>query len=114
MASESAINGLGALATFATLLIVGISKFREGAWIAILLIPIIVVVFQRIHQHYQDVGHAALALRGLPPDIKPSPPMRLVVPVSGVHRGIVDAMDLAQSISKDITAVYVELGTRIR
>ncbi len=105
---KAAINGFGALATFATLLIVGISKFREGAWIVILLIPIIVVVFQRIHQHYQDVGKQ-LSLRGLPPDIKPSPPMRLVVPVSGVHRGIIDAMDLAQSISKDITAVYIEL-----
>ena len=35
--------------------------------------------------------------------------MRLVIPVSGVHRGIIDAMDLAQSISKDITAVYIEL-----
>ena len=105
---KAAINGLGALATFTTLLIVAISKFREGAWIVILLIPIFVIVFLRIHQHYQDVGKQ-LSLRGLPPDIKPSPPMRLVIPVSGVHRGIIDAMNLAQSISKDITAVYIEL-----
>jgi amino acid transporter len=102
------LNGLGAITTATTVVIITISKFREGAWITVLLIPIFVTVFLRIHQHYQDVGKQ-LSLRGLPPDIKPSPPMRLVIPVSGVHRGIIDAMNLAQSISKDITAVYIEL-----
>jgi len=102
------LNGLGAITTGTTLLVIAISKFREGAWITILLIPILVTVFLRIRHHYLEVGKQ-LSLRGLPPDLKPSPPLRLVVPVSGVHRGIIDAMDLAQSISKDITAVYVEL-----
>ncbi len=102
------LNGLGAITTATTLVIITISKFHEGAWITVLLIPIFVIAFLRIHQHYQDVGKQ-LSLRGLPPDIKPSPPMRLVIPVSGVHRGIIDAMNLAQSISKDITAVYIEL-----
>ncbi len=102
------LNGLGAITTATTLVIITISKFREGAWITVLLIPIFVMVFLRIHQHYQEVGKQ-LSLRGLPPDIKPYPPMRLVVPVSGVHRGIVDAMDFAQSISKNITAVFIEL-----
>jgi len=115
--SKAAINILGALATFATLLIVAISKFREGAWITLLLIPIFVFVFLKIQQHYKDVGKQ-LSLRGLPPDIKPLPPLRLVIPISGVHRGIIEAMDLAQSISKHITAVYIELepeaGEKIR
>ncbi len=102
------LNGLGAITTATTVVIITISKFREGAWITVLLIPIFVAVFLRIHQHYQDVGKQ-LSLRGLPPDIKPSPPMRLIIPVSGVHRGIIDAMNLAQSISRDITAVYIEL-----
>jgi amino acid transporter len=73
------LNGLGAITTATTLLIVGISKFREGAWITLLLIPIIVFIFLRIRMHYQSVGEQ-LSLRGLPPDIKPSPPLRLVVP----------------------------------
>lgn len=105
---KAIINGFGALATLTTLIVVGISKFREGAWIIILLIPIFVIAFLRVYQHYQDVGKQ-LSLRGLPPDLKPLPPLRLVVPVSGVHRGIIEAMDFAQSISKHITAVYVEL-----
>jgi amino acid transporter len=102
------INGFGALATFATLLIVGISKFAEGAWIILLLLPMIVIAFQRVRKHYSSVGKQ-LSLRGLPPNIKPTPPLRVVVPISGVHRGIIDAMDLAQAISKNVTAVYVEL-----
>ena len=105
---KAVINGVGALATLATLFIVGISKFREGAWIIVLLIPVFVFAFRRVHQHYLDVGKQ-LSLRGLPPNLKPLPPLRLVIPVSGVHRGIVEAMDFAQSISKHITAVYIEL-----
>jgi amino acid transporter len=105
---KATLNGLGAIATATTLMVITISKFREGAWITLLLIPLFVIVFLRIHQHYQDVGKQ-LSLRGLPPDLKPLPPMRLIVPVSGVHRGIIEAMDFAQSISKDITAVYIEL-----
>jgi amino acid transporter len=105
---KALINGIGALVTFATLLIVAVSKFREGAWIIIIIIPGIVYAFNRVHSHYIDVGKQ-LSLRGLPPDLKPLPPLRLVVPISGVHRGIIEAMDFAQSISKHITAVYIEL-----
>lgn len=105
---KATLNGLGALTTATTLLVISISKFRKGAWITVLLIPLFVIAFRRIHQHYQDVGKQ-LSLRGLPPDIKPMPPLRLVIPVSGVHRGIIEAMDFANSISKNVTAVYIEL-----
>jgi amino acid transporter len=105
---KAVINGLGALATLTTLLIVAVSKFREGAWIIVLMIPLIVFIFRQIQLHYANVGKQ-LSLRGLPPDLKPFPPLRLVIPISGVHRGIVEAMDFAQSISKHITAVYIEL-----
>jgi amino acid transporter len=105
---KAVINGLGAMATFATLLIVAVSKFIEGAWIIVFLIPLIVVSFQRVRAHYKQVSKQ-LSMRGLPPDLRPTPPLRVVVPVSGVHRGIIGAMDLAQAISKNVTAVYVEL-----
>jgi amino acid transporter len=105
---KAIVNGLGALATFTTLLIVAISKFREGAWIIVLLIPFFVFIFRSIKQHYRDVGKQ-LSLRGLPPNLRPLPPLRLVIPVSGVHRGIIEAVDFALSISKHVTAVYIEL-----
>jgi hypothetical protein len=50
-----------------------------------------------------------LSLRGLPPSLKPAAPARVVIPISGVHRGIVNAVKFAQSISSDVTAVFVEM-----
>ncbi len=102
------INGLGAMATVVTLFVVGYSKFLEGAWITVLLIPMIVFVFLRIRAHYVEVA-SELSLQGLPPSLKPLPVPRVVIPISGVHRGIVDAMDYARSISSDVTALYIEL-----
>jgi amino acid transporter len=102
------INGLGALVTGATVLIIGISKFKEGAWITIGLIPTLVLIFQQIRAHYRAVGKG-LSLRGLPPSLKPLPPPRVIIPISGVHRGIIEAINFACSISQEVTAVYVEL-----
>lgn len=107
-AFKSVANGIGALATFATLIIVGYSKFLEGAWITVFLIPALVILFLRIHAHYREVGRG-LTLHGLPPSLKPAPRPRVVIPISGVHRGIVDAIDFALAITRDVTAVYVEL-----
>jgi amino acid transporter len=113
---KSVINSLGALATGTTLLVVATSKFLEGAWITILLIPLQVILFLRVHRHYQEVREQ-LSLHGLPPSLKPVAPARVVVPISGVHRGMVNAVTFAQSISSDVTGVYVELepgsGSRV-
>jgi hypothetical protein len=80
----------------------------EGAWISILLIPLIVLVFDRVHGHYEGVRQQ-LSLHGLPPSLRPVAPARVVIPVSGVHRGIVNAVLFAQSMSPNVTGVYVEL-----
>jgi amino acid transporter len=114
---KAAINGIGAVATGITVLVVGVSKFVEGAWLTVLFIPLLVTLFFRIRAHYREVGQQ-LTLRGLPPSLKPFLPPRVVVPISGVHRGVVDAIAYARSISEDVTAVYVELepgsGERVR
>jgi amino acid transporter len=105
---KSLINGIGALATLITLVVVIYSKFLEGAWITILLIPMILLVFLRISSHYKQV-RKQLSLKGLPPSLKPVEPTRVVIPISGVHRGMVGAVNFARSISDNVTAVYVEL-----
>jgi amino acid transporter len=105
---KSFINGIGALATLTTLVVVIISKFLEGAWITILLIPLIVFSFLQIFKHYQLVGKE-LSLKGLPPSLKPIETTRVVIPISGIHRGMVNAVNFARSISKNVTAVYIEL-----
>ena len=101
-------NGLGALATGVTLMVVAISKFGQGAWITILLIPLLVTMFLKIRAHYREVGEQ-LSLHGLPPSLRPYPTPRVVIPISGVHRGIIDAVDFARGISQDVTVVYIEL-----
>jgi amino acid transporter len=105
---KALLNGLGALATGTTVLIIGVSKFLEGAWITVFLIPALVAVFSRIRSHYREVGRE-LTLHGLPPSLRPAPTPRVVIPISGVHRGIVEAVDFALAITRDVTAVYVEL-----
>ncbi len=101
-------NGVGALATGVTLFVVGIAKFREGAWITIFLIPLLVLMFLRVRGHYLHIREQ-LTMHGLPPTLRPLTEPRVVVPISGVHRGTVDAMRYALTISDDVTAVYVEL-----
>jgi amino acid transporter len=114
---KMSLNAIGALTTAITLVIVLYSKFLEGAWMTVLLIPLLVIGFSQISRHYQQV-RKQLSLKGLPPSLKPFPPPRVVIPISGVHRGIVDAVDFAQAISKNVTVVYIELepgsGEKVR
>jgi hypothetical protein len=114
---KACINGVGALVTGMTLIIVGVSKFAQGAWITILLIPLLVATFLQIRTHYREVADQ-LSIRGASLPRRSFTPLRVVVPISGVHRGDSDAVDFACSIADHVTAVYIELepgaGTRIR
>jgi amino acid transporter len=105
---KAILNGVGAVATGITAIVIGASRFVEGAWITIFLIPVLAIVFLRIRSHYREVAQQ-LSMQGLESVGKPLQPTRLVVPVSGVHRGVVDAVCYAQSLSTDVTAVYIEL-----
>ncbi len=105
---KAAINGIGAAVTGLTVAIIGISKFAEGAWITVLVIPALVVIFLRIREHYRAVSKQ-LTLRGLPPSLIPEPAPRLVIPVSGIHRGTIEAVKFGRSISPYLTAVYIEI-----
>jgi amino acid transporter len=114
---KATINGVGAIATGVAIAVIGASRFVAGAWITILLIPLIVVAFLQIRAHYREVGRQ-LSMQGTTQAISTATAPRVVIPISGVHRGIVDALSYARSISGDVTAVYIELepgsGERIR
>ncbi len=106
---KMAINAYGAMCTAIVMLVFAITKFTEGAWIVLLLVPILVMVFSRIHQHYRDLA-ARLSLEryGEPPRV-----LRqcVIIPLSGVHRGTVEALRYARSLSDDITAVHVSIDS---
>jgi len=105
---KAVVNGLGALATGITVIVIGISKFLDGAWITIGLVPLLVAVFLHIRAHYAEVAKE-LSMAGLPPSLQPMPSPRLIIPISGVHRGVVQAVSFARSITNNIKAVYVEV-----
>jgi amino acid transporter len=99
------INGVGSGATGLVLVIVAVSKFGEGAWVPIALIPLIVMLFKAIHRHYVGVA-AALAV---PPDFRPRRMNHTVVVLVGSpHRGVLEALAYAKSLSPNhLVAVTV-------
>jgi Amino acid permease len=105
---KAILNALGCLTTGVAVLIIAVAKFLDGAWITLIVIPGLILGFMRIRSHYAEVA-AQLSLRGLPPSLKPVPLTRLVIPVGGVHRGVIAAVDYARGISSNITAVHVEM-----
>ena len=104
--TSALINGIGALVTGVVLLVVAITKSHEGAWIILLLIPLNVLLFRATRRHYDQV-QAQLSLNGW----QPREPRRnvVLVPISGIHRAVVQALDYARTLSPDVRAVYVGL-----
>ena len=102
-----AINGVGAVSTFIVLMVFIVTKFLHGAWIVVVLIPLLVVMFLRIHRHYFEVAQQ-LSTEGL----EALRPIRheVIVPISGLHRGVIAALEYAKSIAPHhVTAIYVNL-----
>ena len=100
-----AINGLGAITTAIVTLIFAITKFADGAWIIVLLLPTIVMNFFAVNRHYRDLAHdLSLENYGEPP---PSNRHRVLIPIAGVHRGTLEALDYARSLSPDVTTVHI-------
>jgi len=100
------VSGLGATLTLIVLFVVAITKFREGAWIIIVLIPILVAHFTSIHRHYDKVAEQ-LSLKGLAVSEKKH--NTVIVPIGGVHRAVVQALEYARTLSDDVRAIYVDV-----
>jgi len=101
-----AINGTGAVTTGTVLLVVAATKFVDGAWIVIVLIGLFMLMFLAIKSHYADVA-GQLSLE----DYEGPPPMShtVLVLVGDLHRGVVEALQYARTLSPEAKAVYVEL-----
>ena len=104
--TSALINGVGALATGVVLMIVGTTKALEGAWIIMVLIPVLIGVFKATKRHYQHVA-AQLSLRDWrDEDTRHS---IVLVPISGVHRAVLQAVGYARSLSGDVRALFVDV-----
>jgi hypothetical protein len=103
------VNAIGAAVSFIVLLIIAITKFTHGAWAVILLIPLLVLMFRSIHRHYLDIA-VQLSTAGLVPGDSIAK-HQVLVPISGIHRGVIYALDYAKAISPGhVKAVYVDLN----
>jgi amino acid transporter len=90
------INGTGSVATAIVTIIFAVTKFNEGAWIPIIVIPVIVALFKGIHHHYAGVAEALMVPVGYKPRRMNH---TVVVLVGGVHRGVLEALAYAKSLA---------------
>ncbi len=102
-----AVNTLGAFTTFVVLVVIASTKFSHGAWVVLALIPLMVMWFRSTREHYRKVG-VQLALAD-EPDFKKPIKHVVVLPISGLHKGVIDALKYAKSIAADVRVVYVDL-----
>jgi len=99
------VNGFGSVLTALVMLVFAVTKFQDGAWFVVVLIPVLVALFFAIHRHYLDMSRR-LSLEDSGASLRISR-HRVILPISGVHRGTVTALRYARSLSDDITAVHV-------
>jgi amino acid transporter len=104
-ALKMAVNGFGAALTAVVTLVFAVTKFHDGAWVVILVIPALVAVFYAIHRHYLALARQ-LSLDDFGPPARVDR-HRVILPISGVHRGVVAGLRYARALSDDVTAVYV-------
>ena len=103
---SAAISGFGAAVTGVVLVIVAVTKAFEGAWIVLVMIPLMVAVFTVTRRHYDQVA-SELTLTSWQPE--PEAHHIVVVPIGGLQRAVVKALHYARGLSKDVRAVYVDI-----
>lgn len=105
--TKQLVNAAGAIMTFIVMCVFSITKFADGAWVTVFLIPFLVFVFFRIHYHYKDVGHSlSLSKR----TVKPLPHNILsIVMVDDVHAGTVQMVEFAMSQGSPWIAVHIDI-----
>jgi amino acid transporter len=105
--SKMVINGFGSISTFVVMVVFAVAKFKDGAWIVILLTPILVTIFFSIHRHYKHLAKQLSLDHKY--EITRARRNRVIIAIGGVHRGTLAALQFARTVSDDITAVHVSI-----
>jgi amino acid transporter len=105
---SAVVSGFGALLTGIVLIIVTLTKTLDGAWIVIVLIPILVTIFKLTRTHYESVAEQ-LSLANVNVDTTPHGHI-VIVPIGGVHRAVIEALRYASALARDVRAVYVNVN----
>jgi amino acid transporter len=103
------VNGFGAVCTIIVMMVFAVTKFSDGAWIVLVLLPALVLMFWLIHSHYRQLaGKLSLENFGAPTHVARH---RVLLLISGVHRGSLAALRYARALTDDVTAVHVCIET---
>lgn len=103
--SKLAVNGVGATVTLLVAVIFAVTKFRDGAWIILIVIPLMFLAMTAVGRHYAQIREELY----IDVDTMRPQPHRVisVVLVSGVHRVVLNTLSFAQSIESEVIALYV-------
>jgi hypothetical protein len=96
---------VGAAITAAVTVVFATTKFTSGAWVVLIVIPLLVAAFYAVHRHYSALAEQ-LSLKTFGPPARVDR-HRVILALSGVHRGTVAGLHYARALSEDVTAVYV-------
>jgi amino acid transporter len=102
------ISGVGAVCTFIVMCVFAVTKFGEGAWFIMIIIPALVLLFFRIHHHYKAVAQA-LSWESVPPDANPRH-VETIILVDDVHAETVRLVNFAKSLGHRWRAVHVAVN----
>jgi len=102
------VNGIGALATGTATVIIASTKFIHGAWIVIILLPVLMIMFRAIHSHYVTVSQEIALTR----DTRPPRPRRnlVIIPIGAVNKAVIRAVDYARSRGGEVRALLVDVN----
>jgi amino acid transporter len=104
--TKQVVNAAGGMMTFVVTCVFAVTKFSEGAWVTVILIPALVFIFFRIHKHYKDVAQS-LSLNQLKVDPRPRN-MLTIVMVDDVHAGTVQMVEYALSQGNSWMAIHLD------
>ena len=102
------MNAFGALCTGVVMLVFSVTKFQDGAWIVLIITPLLMGLFKLVNHHYRGLAKRL----SLDHYAGPAPHVtrhRVIMPVSGVHQGTLQALRYARMLSDDVTAVHVSI-----
>jgi amino acid transporter len=103
--TKLAINATGAVVCFMVLLIFAITKFDEGAWVIVLVIPMFILLFSQIYRHYQGIADELRLDRFTEKPVTQD--QLLIIPVGGVNRVVRNTISYAKSLEVEAVALYI-------
>jgi amino acid transporter len=111
-AAKAFVNGLGAFATGIAVIIIAVSKFREGSWIVVVAVPLLIFLMIKVKKHYSAVAKQLKISSEEIKEINLEQNIyrnRVIVPIESINRASIRAIKFARTISDHVTAFSVSI-----